>query len=44
MAPWTPEDERRVNPTVRWLLRGVWTVLFVIVVFWLVALAVSYFR
>jgi hypothetical protein len=32
MSPWRPEDEERVDPTVRWLFRGAWTVLFVIVV------------
>ncbi|HEX2111844.1 MAG TPA: hypothetical protein VHF67_09845 [Gaiellaceae bacterium] len=32
MTPWRPEDEERVNPTVRWLFRGLWTVLLAIVI------------
>ena len=43
MARWTPEDEERVNPTVRWLMRGVWKVLFVIVVLMLVGVIVRAF-
>jgi hypothetical protein len=26
MSSWGPDDEKRVNPTVRWLMRGLWTV------------------
>ncbi len=41
MTPWRPEDEERVNPTVRWLFRGLWTVLFVIVVVMLIGVLVN---
>ncbi len=41
MAPWTPEDEERVNPTVRWLMRGAWKILFAIVVLILIGLLVE---
>lgn len=43
MSPWTPEDEERVDPTVRWLMRGVWKILFVLVVFLLIGVLVALF-
>ncbi len=43
MSPWTPEDERRVSPTVRWLLRGLWTILLVFFVVFLIGALASLF-
>lgn len=37
MDPEKRELEERVDPTVRWILRGVWKALFVLFVFFLVA-------
>jgi hypothetical protein len=41
MSPWNKEDEERVDPTVRWLMRGVWKILLVLFVVFLVAAIVS---
>jgi hypothetical protein len=41
MSPWKEEDEERVDPTVRWLMRGVWKILLVLFVVFLVAAIVS---
>jgi hypothetical protein len=35
--PWKPEDEERVDPTVRWFMRGVWKLLLVLFVVMLIA-------
>ncbi len=37
MSRWSEEDEERVNPTARWLMRGVWKLLLVLFVVFLVA-------
>jgi hypothetical protein len=41
MTPWGPEDEERVNPTVRWLFRGLWTVLLAIVIVLLIGVLLN---
>ena len=41
MSPWNEEDEERVDPTVRWLMRGVWKILLVLFVVFLIAAIVS---
>jgi hypothetical protein len=43
VTPWRPEDEERVNPTVRWLLRGVWKVLLVLFVVLLIGALIQTF-
>ena len=43
MSPWRPEDEKRVDPTVRWLMRGLWTFGLVIFVILLVGAIGSLF-
>jgi len=37
MGAWGPEDERRVSPTARWFMRGVWKILLLICVILLIA-------
>ena len=37
MSRWSEEDEERVDPTVRWLMRGVWKLLLVLFVVMLIA-------
>ncbi len=45
MDPDEREDlERRVDPTVRWLLRGVWKALFALFVFFVVAAVIQLLR
>jgi hypothetical protein len=41
VSPWSEEDEERVNPTARWLMRGVWTLLLVLFVVFLIAAIVN---
>jgi hypothetical protein len=44
MGPDDRELERRVDPTVRWLLRGMWKALFALFVFFLVAWLIQLVR
>ena len=41
MGRWSREHEERVNPTVRWIFRGVWTFFFVIFLFILLGILVT---
>jgi hypothetical protein len=37
MSRWSEEDEERVDPTVRWFMRGVWKLLLVLFVVFVIA-------
>jgi hypothetical protein len=41
MGRWTESDEERVNPTVRWFFRGVWKLLFVLLLVFLAGVAIT---
>ena len=41
MRPWSEEDEDRVDPTARWIMRGVWMLLLVLFVVFAIAAIVN---
>ncbi len=43
MRSWGPDDEKRVNPTVRWLMRGLWTVGLIVFVILLIGAITTVF-
>jgi phage-related holin len=41
MGSWTKSDDERVSPTARWFFRGVWKVLFALLVVFMVGVVVT---
>ena len=41
MGRWSESDEEQVSPTARWFFRGVWLILFVVLVAFLIGALIA---